>query len=277
VSSTPSLPSIALLGFGTMGQVMATGLLRAGLTKPADIHIGVRRPHQAEMAAQALAKARSLTLHTAAEAAARAAVVVLAVKPKDVDGLLALLREKGALDHHPLVISIAAGMSTKHLAAEIAGCPVVRAMPNTPCAIGQGATVICRGPGAEADHMELARAIFTPLGAVLELDEKHMDTVTGLSGSGPAFIYLMLEAMAEGAVMQGLPRATALELAARVAQGAAAMVLASGRHPAALRDEVTTPAGCTAAGILALEDGRIRSVLARGVETAAKRAGELSR
>jgi pyrroline-5-carboxylate reductase len=277
MNSPATLPSIALLGFGTMGQVMATGLLRAGLTKPSDIHVGVRRPHHADMAAQALAKARSLTLETATEAAAKAEVVVLAVKPKDVDGLLALLREKGALDHHPLVISIAAGTSTAHLAAGIADCPIVRAMPNTPCAIGQGATVICRGPGAEAAHMDIARAIFTPLGAVLELDEKHMDTVTGLSGSGPAFIYLMLEAMAEGAVMQGLPRATALELAARVAQGAAAMVLASGRHPAALRDEVTTPAGCTAAGIFALEDGRIRSVLARGVETAAKRASELSR
>jgi len=277
MNTTASLPSIALLGFGTMGQVMATGLLRAGLTKPSNIHIGVRRPHHADMAAQALAKARSLTFETAAEAASRAEVVVLAVKPKDVDSLLALLREKGALDHHPLVISIAAGTSTKHLAPEIADCPIVRAMPNTPCAIGQGATVICRGPGAEAIHMDLARALFTPLGAVLELDEKHMDTVTGLSGSGPAFIYLMLEAMAEGAVMQGLPRAPPCDLAAGVAHGGVGMVLAAGGHPAAMCDEVTLPPGWTAAGILALEDGRIRSVLARGVETAAKRASELSR
>ncbi|MDE3033063.1 MAG: hypothetical protein KGI56_05315 [Acidobacteriota bacterium] len=115
--------------------------------------------------------------------------------------------------------------------------------------------------------------MFGCLGAVLELDEKHMDTVTGLGGSGPTFIYLVLEAMAEGAVM---PRAVALELAARVALGASEMLLATGRHPAALRDDVTTPAGCTIAGLLALEDGRIRSVLARGVETAVKVAGELA-
>ena len=111
----------------------------------------------------------------------------------------------------------------------------------------------------------------------MELEEKHMDTVTGLSASGPAFIYMVLEAMAEGAVMRGLPRAVALELAARVAQGASEMVLATGRHPAALRDDVTTPAGCTVAGLLVLEDGRLRSVVARGVEMAAKVAGELSK
>jgi pyrroline-5-carboxylate reductase len=110
----------------------------------------------------------------------------------------------------------------------------------------------------------------------MELEEKHMDTVTGLSASGPAFIYTVLEAMAEGAVMRGLPRTVALELAARATQGAAEMVLASGRHPASLRDDVTTPAGCTVAGLLVLEDGRLRSVVARGVEMAAKVAGDLS-
>ena len=171
----------------------------------------------------------------------------------------------------------AAGMSTARLSAQAPGCPVVRAMPNTPCAIGRGVTVLARGPGADDGHLALARTLFTALGAVLELEEKHMDTVTGLSGSGPAFIYLVLEAMAEGAVMRGLPRPVALELAARVAQGAAEMVLATGRHPAALRDDVTTPAGCTVAGLLVLEDGRLRSVVARGVEMAAKVAGELSK
>jgi pyrroline-5-carboxylate reductase len=210
------------------------------------------------------------------EAARGAATLVLCVKPKDVEGLLRHLGEAGALGHHPLVISIAAGVTTARLAALAPGCPVVRAMPNTPCAIRRGTTVLARGALAEDRHLDLARALFTSLGVVLELEEKHMDTVTGLSASGPAFIYMVLEAMAEGAVMRGLPRAVAMELAARATQGAAEMVLTSGRHPAALRDDVTTPAGCTVAGLLMLEDGRLRSVVARGVEMAAKVAGELS-
>lgn len=252
----PQTPTLAILGFGTMGRALAKQL------DPARLRIGVRRPAQGQF--------------TVAEAARGADILVLAVKPKDIAGLLEELDQAGAFAHKPLLVSIAAGFGTARLAALAGDCPIVRAMPNTPCAIQQGATVICRGPRAEDAHVGMARALLEPLGAVLELDEKHMDTVTGLSGSGPAFIYVVLEAMAEGAVMRGLPRAAALELAARVAQGAAAMVLATGRHPAALRDEVTTPAGCTAAGLMALEDGRLRSVLARGVETAAKRAGELA-
>jgi len=266
------LPTTALLGFGTMGRALATGLLAQGLATPASLRVGARRPDAARSQAEPL----GLVAMQPEEAAHGAEILVLAVKPRDVEGLLQRLREAGALDHHPLVISIAASVRTAPLAERAPGCAIVRAMPNTPCAIGKGVTVICPGPDAEGDHLALARRIFGCLGAVLELDEKHMDTVTGLSGSGPAFIYLVLEAMAEGAVMRGMPRAVALELAARVALGASEMLLATGRHPASLRDDVTTPAGCTIAGLLALEDGRIRSVLARGVETAGRVAGELA-
>jgi len=273
MSPDRSVPSIALLGFGTMGHTIAGGLLASGLASRATLRLGVRRPHAENPRAGAL----GLTPQTNAEAAQGAQALVLCVKPMDVEGLVTQLRESGSLDHHPLIITIAAGLSTARLAPQAPGCPLVRAMPNTPCAIGKGVTVLARGPHAEDSHLALARRIFEPLGAVLELEEKHLDTVTGLSGSGPAFIYTVLEAMAEGAVMRGLPRAVALELAARVAQGAAEMVLATGRHPAALRDDVTTPAGCTVAGLLVLEDGRLRSVIARGVETAAKVAGELSK
>jgi pyrroline-5-carboxylate reductase len=275
MSESPTLPSIAILGFGTMGKALAAGLLAGGITSRDNLRIGVRRPHPQGVSA----KENGLGLPTRinVEAARGAGTLVLCVKPMDVEGLLTQLREAGALDHHPLVISIAAGLSTARLAPLAPGCPVVRAMPNTPCAIGQGVTVLTRGPLADDQHLALARTVFTPLGAVLELEEKHMDTVTGLSGSGPAFIYLVLEAMAEGAVMRGLPRPVALELAARVAKGAAEMVLATGRHPASLRDDVTTPAGCTVAGLLLLEDGRLRSVVARGVEMAGKVAGELSK
>ena len=268
-----TLPPIALLGFGTMGQALAGGLLASGLATAKTLRLGVRRP-QADPP-----RALELGLRTQAnvEAVRGAEVLVLCVKPMDVEALVTGLREAGALNHHPLIITIAAGLPTSRLAPLAPGCPLVRAMPNTPCAIGKGVTVLARGPLAEDPHLAVAKALFTPLGAVLELEEKHLNTVTGLSGSGPAFIYLVLEAMADGAVMRGLPRAVALELAARVAQGAAEMVLATGRHPAALRDDVTTPAGCTVAGLLVLEDGRLRSVVARGVEMAAKVAGELSR
>jgi pyrroline-5-carboxylate reductase len=275
MKQSPALPSIAILGFGTMGKALAGGLLKAGLATPDTLRVGVRRRHPQGVSPKE--PGLGLTTHINVEAARGASALVLCVKPMDVEALLTQLREGGALDHHPLVISIAAGLSTAKLAPQVPGCPVVRAMPNTPCAIGQGATVLVRGPGAKDAHLALARTVFTPLGAVLELEEKHMDTVTGLSGSGPAFIYLVLEAMAEGAVMRGLPRAVAVELAARVAKGAAEMVLATGRHPAALRDDVTTPAGCTVAGLMVLEDGRLRSVVARGVEMAGKVAGELSK
>jgi len=275
MTKSSPLPSIAILGYGTMGKAIAAGLLKSGIATRDSLRVGVRRPHPQGTAV----KETVLGVHTQVnvDAARGASALVLCVKPMDVENLLKQLREAGALDHHPLVISIAAGMTTARLAPQAPDCPVVRAMPNTPCAIGKGVTVLARGPLAEDEHLALARSVFTSLGAVLELEEKHMDTVTGLSGSGPAFIYLVLEAMAEGAVMRGLPRAVALELAARAAKGAAEMVLATGRHPASLRDDVTTPAGCTVAGLLLLEDGRLRSVVARGVEMAGKVAGELSK
>jgi pyrroline-5-carboxylate reductase len=273
--ASPALPTIAILGFGTMGQALAGGLIKSGIATRENLRIGVRSPHPQGGGHKPndLGIVTQLNL----EAARDASTVVICVKPRDVETLMNQLRQAGSLDHKPLVISIAAGLSTARVSALAPGCPVIRAMPNTPCAIGMGTTVLTRGAGAEDRHMELAQTLFTPLGSVLELEEKHMDTVTGLSGSGPAFIYVVLEAMAEGAVMRGLPRHVATELAARVAKGAAEMVLATGRHPAALRDDVTTPAGCTVAGLLLLEDGRLRSVVARGVEMAAKVAGELSK
>ena len=272
---TTPLPVIAILGYGTMGKTLASGLLKSGVATRDTLRIGVRRPHPQGIAPKD--DGLGLTTLINADAARLASTLVLCVKPRDVEALLTRLRDAHALDHHPLVISIAAGLTTGRLAPQVPGCPVVRAMPNTPCAIGRGVTVLARGPLAEDSHLALADLLFTPLGTVMELEEKHMDTVTGLSASGPAFIYMVLEAMAEGAVMRGLPRSVALELAARVAQGASEMVLATGRHPAALRDDVTTPAGCTVAGLLVLEDGRLRSVVARGVEMAAKVAGELSK
>lgn len=263
---------IAILGAGTMGQAILGGLIKAG--HPRTRLVATTRTRTA---AQAVAKSSGARITTDNAAAVRGAdIVVLALKPMTVAPVCRALVEAKALGRHTLVISIAAGVKIEAL-AQLLGThlPIVRAMPNTPCAIGQGLTVLAPGPKARDSHLAIARRLFAPLGRVLELEEKHMDTVTGLSASGPAFVFVMIEALADGGVARGLPRLVAIEMAAQMVFGAAAMVLRTGRHPAALKDDVTTPAGCTIAGILALEDGRIRSVLSRAVEVASVRAGEL--
>ena len=153
--------------------------------------------------------------------------------------------------------------------------PVVRAMPNTPCAVGCGMTGLSSGKHAGAAHLDLARAMFGAVGRVVVVDEKHMDAVTGLSASGAAFVYIILESLAEGGVKMGLPREIATLLAAQTMQGAARMVLETGDHPALLKDGVTTPAGCTIDGILELEDGKVRVTLIKAVVKATERAKEL--
>jgi len=265
---------LAIIGFGTMGQAICGGLVEAAGRPPAEI-VACDKGRGLRSRAEAMGVAWAAS---PAEAARQAEAVLLCVKPKDLGHVLDALRESGALDHDPLVISIAAGIDLAFLESRTkASTPVVRAMPNTPCSIRMGTTVLAQGTHATEDHLAVARACFEPLGAVLELEEHHFDAVTGLSASGPAFIFVILESLAEGGVQCGLPRAVAVELAARMTLGAASMVLQTGRHPAALKDEVTTPAGCTIAGLLALEDGRIRSVLARGIERAAQVAGGLGK
>jgi len=174
-----------------------------------------------------------------------------------------------------LVISICAGVTLGQLAAWCPGARYIRAMPNTPALISEGMTVVSPGAGVSDDDLELALGIFRSVGRCRVLDAKYLDAVTGLSGSGPAFACVMLEALADGGVMMGLPRDVAVELAAQTMQGAARMVLETGDHPAALRDRVTTPAGCTIAGLFRMEEGRIRSTLAQTVQVAAKKASTL--
>jgi pyrroline-5-carboxylate reductase len=263
---------IAIIGSGTMGRTIVSGLLESRKVKPEQVRATARSKASAEKVSRELSVACTTANATAADGAD---LVILCVKPKDIAKAVDSLGHGGK---RPLVVSIAAGVSTGYLEGLFGDeTPVLRAMPNTPCLIGKGMTVLSKGSHATDDHIALATEVFTPLGRVLELEEKHMDTVTGLSASGPAFIYIIIEALADGGVMRGLPRSVATTLVAQMTMGAAEMVLTTGRHPAALKDDVTTPAGCTIAGILALEDGRIRSVLARGVETAARVAGELGR
>jgi pyrroline-5-carboxylate reductase len=155
--------------------------------------------------------------------------------------------------------------------------PVVRAMTNTPCQVGQAMTVIAGGTHSQATHIATAHYLFEAVGQCLEMDEQHFNAITGLSGSGPAYIFLIMEALADGGVRVGLPREKALAIVAQTVLGAATMMQKTGRHPASLRDDVTTPAGCTIGALLTLEDGKIRSVLARAVEEATAIASQLGR
>ncbi|TCD68888.1 delta 1-pyrroline-5-carboxylate reductase [Steccherinum ochraceum] len=204
-------------------------------------------------------------------------VVILCCKPQLAQSILTEPGLKEALDGK-LLISILAGVTIAQLTALVTpATKVIRAMPNTPCRIREGMTVVSTLP--QSDSLELDRSIilkiFSSIGRCRFLDEKHFDACTALSGSGPAFACVVLEAMADGGVMMGLPRAEALELAAQTLQGAARMTLQAGTHPAQLKDAVTTPGGCTIAGLLALEDGRVRSTIARAIQIATERASEL--
>jgi len=152
---------------------------------------------------------------------------------------------------------------------------VVRTMPNTPAIVGCGMTAICKGKFVHEKHLESASRLFASVGRTVVVDEKHMDAITGLSASGPAYIYIILEALAEGGVKVGLPRDLATLLAAQTTLGAAKVALETGHHPALLKDEVTTPAGCTIDGIMELEEGKLRVTLIKAVVKAAQRAREL--
>jgi pyrroline-5-carboxylate reductase len=263
--------TLAVLGSGTMGEAMLRGLLRSGKLQPSQI---VATDRRVEVRRAIHERHGVRTTHDNGEACAAAAVAIVCVKPHEVEPLLTEPAVAAALVGK-LVVSIAAGVRLDQLAAWLPKSAVVRAMPNTPCLIGEGMTVIARGPGVTDAQAATVTEIFKCVGGCLETEDKLMDAVTSLNGSGPAFAYIMLEALTDGGVRMGLRRDTAVQIAAQMFQGAARMVLETGMHPAALKDQVTTPAGSTIAGLLILEDGRIRSVIARAVEEAAKTAAKL--
>jgi pyrroline-5-carboxylate reductase len=263
--------TLAIVGSGTMGAAIVRGVLRSGKLQPHQIYVTDRRAD----VVNAMHAEHGVRATTSNDEACRAAqVVLLAVKPHEIAAVVDSDRMRTLLDGK-LVISIAAGVRLAQLAAWVPGSAVIRAMPNTPCLIGEGMTVIARGSTVSDAQTAVAHEIFSAVGRCLEMDDKLMDAVTSLNGSGPAFAYVFLEAMCDGAVRMGLRRDAAMEIAAQMFQGAARMVLQTGEHPAALKDQVTTPAGCTIAGLLTMEDGRIRSVIARAVEEAAIVAGRL--
>ncbi|KAH9951222.1 pyrroline-5-carboxylate reductase [Amylocystis lapponica] len=303
--------TLCVLGCGTMGVAIISGVLasleaKAALPVPRtnwESHTpGTRTPHELEdeslpsrfiacVSREESVKKLTAVFHPPGahgrnvevlgsqnvKAAQEADLILLCCKPQLAHTIINEPGMKEALAGK-ILISILAGVTISQITAWVPpSTRVIRAMPNTPCRIREGMTVVSTLPPSASLELERSMIlnIFSTIGRCRFLDEKHFDACTALSGSGPAFACIFLEAMADGGVMMGLPRAEALELAAQTLQGAARMTLQGGIHPAQLKDAVTTPGGCTIAGLLALEDGRVRSTIARAIQVATERASEL--
>jgi pyrroline-5-carboxylate reductase len=262
--------SIGFIGAGNMAEALIKGLLAQG--HPAGA-IVVADPSPAR---QSLMRERYLVRVAAGsvEVAAQCRLLVLAIKPQMVPAVVPELA--GSITAGQLVVSILAGTATVTLEQLLTGSPrVVRAMPNTPALVGCGATAICAGRFATADDLETAGALFRSVGSVCTVDEAQMNAVTGLSGSGPAYVFSVIEALTEGGVREGLSREIALELATRTVLGAARLVAESGEEPAVLRQKVCSPGGTTIAGLTALDDRDLKGTLVEAVARATRRSKEL--
>jgi pyrroline-5-carboxylate reductase len=263
---------VAVLGAGKMGGILLSALLEKGLLSRKLVSATVHH----EDRARSLKKKLGVPVGTNNLAAVRDAdIVFICVKPQVVQSVVEEIRQN--VSDKQLIISVAASVHTSQIEQALGKrVPVVRAMPNTPCVLGVGMTALCKGQFADVKHLDMASALFEVVGRTVVVDEKHMDAVTGLSASGPAYIYIILESLAEAGVKVGLPRDVATLLAAQTTMGAATVVLETGDHPALLKDAVTTPAGCTIDGILELEEGKLRVTLIKAVVKAVQRAKELA-
>ena len=263
---------IAILGAGKMGGILLQAFLKENLFAADRIHATVGHAERA----LALSTQWGVDVSTNnLEAVRQSDLILIGVKPFQVPDVMAQI--KPALTPDKMLVSFAASVKTRAI-EDAAGMDiaVVRAMPNTPSALGAGVAALCRGRFVSEAQMEQAKRLFETVGRTVLVEEKHMDAVTGLSGSGPAYIYIIIEALAEAGVKVGLPRDTATLLAAQTTFGAAKMVLETGYHPALLKDAVTTPAGCTVDGLLELEEGRLRVTLIKAVISATERAKQLA-
>lgn len=270
-ASMPGM-KVAVLGTGKMGGILLQAFLKNNLLHPEQIVATVAHPERAHaLSTQFGVEVTTDNLH----AAQASEVILLGVKPLQVPTVVEQIRP--ALTSRKLLLSFAASVKTSAI-EDAAGMDlgVVRAMPNTPAMLAAGITALCRGRFVTDEQLSIAQRIFGTVGRTVIVDEKHMDAVTGLSGSGPAFIYIIIEALAEAGVNVGLPRDIATLLAAQTTYGSARMVLETGYHPALLKDAVTTPAGCTVDGILELEEGGLRVTLIKAVKRATQRARELA-
>lgn len=263
---------IGFVGAGQMATALVKGIIRAGLVSAGDLWASDPDQQARERFAAATG---AKTLADNAGLVEQVDVVVLAVKPSVAASVLDQLAP--GLGGSKLLVSIVAGVRIAKLMERLGSqARVVRVMPNTPCMVGCGASAFSRGGCATIEDARLVETLLGAVGLVVEVDERLLDAVTGLSGSGPAFVYLVIEALSDGGVCMGLPRATAVKLAAQTVLGAAQMVLSTGEHPAVLRDRVASPAGTTIAGIRALEAGGVRAALMAAVQAATQRSQELA-
>lgn len=264
--------NIAFLGGGNMAEALIKGMLSADVAKSVQMAV-------ADTSADRLAYLRKFNIGklTASnpEAVRDAGIVLLCVKPQVMDSVLAEIATAKGKD--ALVISIAAGITISRIEKALPGARVVRVMPNTPALVLAGAAGIAKGTHATSGDLAIAQRIFGAVGKAVIVEEKLLDAVTGLSGSGPAYVFVMIDALSDAGVKEGIPRQTALELAAQTVFGAAKMVLETGEHPGKLRDMVTSPGGTTIEGLHALEKGKLRATLMNAVEAATARSKELGK
>ncbi|MFQ3577626.1 MAG: pyrroline-5-carboxylate reductase [Verrucomicrobiia bacterium] len=257
------------LGAGRMATAIIRGMLSAGVCSKTDIVVSDTDEAKLDLIGS---ETGVISRSSNRQVAEEADVLLLCVKPDEV---LAALRGCGELSSSTLLVSIAAGVTIGRLETIAVGCRVVRVMPNTPALIHRGAAAYALGTHALESDADIVQEIFSAVGLALRVDERHLDAVTGLSGSGPAFVYLMVEALADGGVAAGLPRQMALQLAAQTLAGGALMVLETGEHPAILKENVASPGGTTIAGLQVLEDRGLRGILMQGVLKATNRSREI--
>jgi pyrroline-5-carboxylate reductase len=260
--------NLAIIGMGKMGEAIALGLM----SSPSGSEWRIVGSTRTEESSREVCERLNIECSTDNARILRGAdIVLLAVKPHQVEKILRENQEH--FQKNQLILSICAAITTDQLSEWSGGkAAIVRAMPNTPCLIKSGVTAICAGPRCTPAHLQTAESIFGELGLVTVLEESLFDGVTGLSGCGPAYIYLMIESLSEAGVKVGISRKQATVLAAQTMMGAAKMVLDRAEHPAALKDEVTTPAGCTIDGLMALEEGKLRVTLIKAVLAATRRS-----
>ena len=265
--------SIAVIGAGNMGKAMIGSIVQSGLIPSSNILVSDSDPATLTAAAE---KWGVSTVQDNRSAADGREVVILCIKPQEASIILGEISP--GLNSDCLIISIMAGVSTQRIESGLGSSnPVVRVMPNILAKIRASISAICPGRHATSEHVETASKIIGSAGPTVRVEEKHMDAVTGLSGSGPAYIYLLIDALADGGVNMGLPKSVALQLATHTVLGAARMVAESGDHPAILKDSVTSPGGTTIAGLQALEKRGFRDALMSAVEAATRRSIELGK
>jgi len=258
------------IGAGQMAQALARGFVEAGLLKPEQIYAA--DPSQQSLDAFSAQIAGASTSTQNESVVENADIIFIAVKPQYFGDVVKNIG--GNVREEQLVVSIVAGVKLAELAA-LATQRIIRVMPNTPCLVGKGASGFCLSPGATAGDAAVTRQLLEATGVAFELPEKQLDAVTGLSGSGPAYVYILIEALSDGGVRAGLPRHVATALATQTVLGAAAMVQQTGEHPAVLKDRVASPGGTTIAGIEALENNAFRAAAIAAVTAATERSVEL--